>query len=89
MSIQRAQQKWERKTANAGEKWKAGVSGKASEYCKGLSEKLGVSYEACMAKAGRSWGEGTGAVGAGEFQSAVSGKGSKWAEKFRRGIEGR
>lgn len=89
MSLQRAQAKWERKTARAGEKWKAGVSGKASEYCKGLSETLGVSYDACMAQAGRSWGEGTGAVGAAEFQSAVTGKGSKWAEGVRRGIEGR
>lgn len=89
MGIREAQAKWERKTARAGEKWKAGVSGKASEYCKGLAEKLGVSYDACMAQAGRSWGEGTGAVGAGEFQSAIAGKGAKWAEKLVRGIEGR
>lgn len=89
MGLKEAQAKWERKTARAGEKWKAGVSGKASEYCKGLAEKLGVSYEACMANVGRSWTEGTEAVGASEFQSAIAGKGTKWAEKLRRGIEGR
>lgn len=88
MSLERARAKWERRTAGAGEKWKRGMSGAQSRYCKGLSEKLGVSYEACMANAGRSFGEGTGAISASDFQSAVSGKGSKWAEGVRRGIEG-
>lgn len=86
MSIERARAKWERKTAQAGERWKAGVTGKASEYCKALAQKFGVSEGACMAAAGRRWQEGVGAVTPSEFQSAVAGKGAKWAEKFVRGL---
>jgi len=86
-TIETARAKWERKTARAGDKWAAGVRGKQAAYCRGLAEKMGVSYEGCMADEGRSWSEGVEAVGAAGFQAAIAGKGAKWAEKFREAFE--
>ena len=90
-SIADARQKWEAKTATAGQKWKDGVS-KAealSDYQKNLCAFVGdPSGASCSALASR-WQAGVQRVGAGQFQSAIAGKGAKWEDKTRRGITGR
>lgn len=77
-----AQAKWERKTAGAGDKWKAGVSGKEGEYAKGVAEVAG----SCGSQTRASWAAGVGAVSAADFNAAISGKGAKWAEHYRSGV---
>lgn len=84
-TLQEAQAKWERKTQGAGERWKAGVSGKEAEYCRGLA-KFGVSEAECLAKIGRRWSAGVGAVSPSGFQAAIAGKGAKWASGFQAGL---
>ncbi|MBF6555491.1 MAG: hypothetical protein IVW52_04865 [Acidimicrobiales bacterium] len=80
-SISYAAEKWSRKTANAGAKWKAALdSGAASRYCTGLQEFLGHSAPmACAA-----YGAGISAVSASDFQSAVSGKAGKYSSALGR-----
>lgn len=80
-TLQQAQQKWERSTANAGSRWKAGVTGKEQAYCRGLAA-MGVNEQACLAGVGRDWSQGTAAVSAQDFQANISGKGSKWAQNW-------
>lgn len=71
-TLQYAGQKWARKTANAGTKWKARVTG--ADYCGGFSKFLGhTPSEACSA-----WTQGVGAVTAADFQAAISGKEGKY-----------
>ncbi len=82
-SVAQGQAKWERKTANAGDKWKQSVAGAGSRYASGLSESAGAPVGPQTMS---SWEQGVGAVSAGDFNASISGKGSKWAENFRRGI---
>ena len=80
-TISYAQGKWERKTSSAGSKWRAALdSGAASRYCEGLQAFLGHGApQACAA-----YNTGIAAVSASDFQSAVSGKGAKYAAALGR-----
>lgn len=82
-----AEQKWTRKTADAGPKWAAAVAGKGAAYCQGMQRFLGGPVPGCPAAA---YDAGVQAVGAAGFQQAIQGKGSKWAarmqEAFMRGV---
>lgn len=84
-TIGQAQAKWERKTANAGENWKRGVAGSGGRYSRGIQDFLGAAPSGHVVSA---WEAGTGAVSAADFQAAVGGKGSKWAENYRRAMAG-
>jgi len=81
-TIAYAQAKWERKTAGAGEKWKSMVSGKEGAYAAGVTAVAG----ACGPQTRQAWSSGVGAVSAAEFNAAISGKGSKWADNYRKGV---
>lgn len=81
-TIQSAQAKWEAKTQNAGEKWKSGLAGAEGRWAAGLSA-FGTPPGPMSSSA---YSAGISRVSAGEFQASISGKGSKWAENFRRGI---
>ncbi len=81
-NIQMGQAKWERKMANAGERWKAGLAGATQRWAAGLSA-AGAAPGPMTTQAYESGISGTSAA---DFQQSVSGKGSKWAENFRRGI---
>jgi hypothetical protein len=82
-SIAYAQSKWERKTAAAGTKWKAAVTGKGASYSAGIQDFLGQAPAGAVVTA---WEQGVGAVSADEFQRAIAGKGGKYAENLRRGL---
>jgi hypothetical protein len=84
-TLQSAQAKWERKTANAGPKWKAAVTGKGAEYAAGIQRFLGAPPSATVVN---SYEQGVAAVTAQDFQNAIAGKGAKWAENTRRGLTG-
>ncbi len=73
-----AQAKYERNTANAGSKWKAGVE--RGDYCGKMAAFLGTRPNRMCAD----WSAGVGAVSAGEFQASIAGKGNAWAEGLRR-----
>ncbi len=81
-TLQYAQSKWERKTAGAGDKWKAATSGKEGAYAAGVTAVAG----ACGPQTRQAWASGVGAVSAAEFNAAISGKGGKWSENYRRGV---
>jgi len=87
-TLAEAQAKWERNTAQAGERWKAAVERNGGRYCEGVARFLGISPASCQALRGRNYTAGVGAVGAAEFQQSISGKGSKWAENLRRAFGG-
>ena len=84
-TIGMAQAKYERKTAGAGERWKRGVNGAGSRYAAGESDFLGGPVSGQVVQA---WEQGVGAVSADEFGRSVAGKGSKWAENYRRAMMG-
>ena len=85
-TLESARRKWEEKTAAAGEKWKAAVTGKGGEWCSGVAKFLGVGT--CNPQARARYEEGVGRVSAAEFQASISGKGAKWAENLRRALSG-
>ena len=70
------------KTAQAGEKWKSGLAGAGQRFAAGLAEAGAPPGPITMS----AYESGIAAVSAGDFQAAVSGKGPKWAENFRRGV---
>jgi len=80
-----AEKKWERKMANAGTKWKSGVSGKVDEWARGLANFLGISDISTEKKS--AWSEGINSVTAEDFSSAVRGKADKWARKLKEAFE--
>jgi hypothetical protein len=82
-SLAQGQANWERKTANAGDRWKQGVAGGGARFQKGLSESVGGQVGPQTVGA---WESGVNSVSASDFQSSISGKGSKWAENLRRGV---
>jgi len=77
-TLETAMNKWARNTANAGEKWKVGVS--HGDYCGAMTQFLGVRPNRMCAD----WQQGVGAVSAQDFQSSIAGKANKWAEGLRR-----
>jgi hypothetical protein len=77
--IELAKRKWARKVK--GEKWKRGVTGKESDYCKGVAEFLGVGT--CNPERLQAYREGIAAVSADDFDAAVRGKEEKWADRYR------
>lgn len=79
-----AQAKWERKTANAGAKWKAMVEGKGQEYAEGLSRSLEGASVGPMTRA--AWEEGIRETSAEDFQRSIAGKGRKYIENLKRAI---
>lgn len=81
-TIDMGQRKWERKMANAGERWKAGTAGATQRWAAGL-QAAGAAPGPLTTQA---YEAGLSATSASDFQASVSGKGSKWAENFRRGI---
>lgn len=81
MNLQEKAQKWGRKTANAGGKWKANTTS-GSTPCRGLQEKYGVG--SCSIDG--AWQAGVSAVSASDFDGAVRGKEQKWLNGFLRGI---
>lgn len=85
MSLQNAERKWTENTANAGTQWKSGVSRAESDgaYCKGINQVLGGNAPGCPRRA-NNWAQGVNSISASDFQQSVQGKGSKWAENYRR-----
>jgi len=83
-TIETAKKKWARKVK--GDKWKKGVTGKETDYCKGVAEFLGV--RTCNPERSAAWREGVDAVSAADFDKAVSGKEEKWASKYREKMAG-
>lgn len=78
----KGREKWERKTQNAGEKWKANTSGKGANLRDGLSRAGFNAGPQFMA----SWEAGVAAVSASDFNSAIQGKGAKWEANTAAGI---
>lgn len=85
-TLESARQKWERKTANAGEKWKAATLGKEDAWCRGVAQFLGTGT--CDPAARQRFAQGVSAITAADFQARIAGKGDKWAENFRRALGG-
>ena len=81
-TIEQGQAKWERKMSNAGEKWKASVSGKSAALAEGLRNAGFSPGPQFLA----SWQAGVDGTSAQDFQSNVSGKGAKWAANTQAGI---
>ncbi|MCJ7816743.1 MAG: hypothetical protein MUP55_02695 [Candidatus Aenigmarchaeota archaeon] len=77
-TIKLAQGKWENKVN--GTAWKSGVTGKGGDYCDGVAEFLGVS--SCNPSVQSAFTRGVDRVSANDFDSAVKGKGSKWARRY-------
>ncbi len=75
-----AAEKWARKTANAGPKWKDGVAGAGSSYCENFQSFVGhPTPEACAA-----YSSGVAATSAADFQSAISGKQGKYTAALQK-----
>lgn len=72
--------------ANAGAKWAADTQGKGNAMCQGVSEFIGQPAPGCNASG---YDAGVQAVGSAGFQSAVQGKGSKWARRYVERMSGR
>ena len=82
-TLQSAQQKWERKTAGAGGRWKQATSGAGGRYAEGLTKFLGSAPSSAVVSR---YSAGVDATSASDFDAAIAGKGSKWAEATRRGL---
>jgi hypothetical protein len=83
-TVETAKKKWKLKVK--GERWKRGVTGKGSEYCKGIADFLGVST--CKAERQSAYTAGVEAVSAADFDKAVSGKEEKWERRYREKMAG-
>jgi hypothetical protein len=81
-TLEMAKAKWARKTAGAGPRWKAGVTGKETSYADGLRSFAG----GVGATLPSHWAEGVDATTAEMFSSAIAGKEGKYAEKLREAI---
>lgn len=80
-TLRSAEEKWNRKMQNAGQKWFNDTVGKGSEYCEGMAQFFQQPIPGCPAKA-QAFDNGVQAIGAQGFQAAVQGKGAKWAKKM-------
>lgn len=83
-TIETAKKKWALKVK--GDKWKRGVTGRGSDYCHGVAEFLGVGT--CNPAMQTAYTSGVDAVTASDFDRAISGKETKWAENYRRKMAG-
>lgn len=82
-----AQSKWERKMSSTGPaNWKKGVTGAEGRYAAGVARFLGGG--AINSARTQAYAAGVNAVGAGDFAQAVTGRGAKWAENYRRAMGG-
>lgn len=80
-TLELAKGRWERSMARAGPRWKAGVTDKSGAYGSGIARFLGLpSVNPAKITA---YKEGVDAVSAAAFQSAVDGKGDRWASRYR------
>jgi hypothetical protein len=83
-SLQEAQAKWERKTANAGSKWESMKGQMKQNFASSAKySTLGVSPGPQTVA---SYSREIDATPGSRLQNGVSGKGSKWAEGFRQGF---
>jgi hypothetical protein len=82
--LEAAKKKWARKVK--GERWKAGVTGKEDEYCKGVAEFLGVAT--CNPERLAAYREGIAATSAEYFDTRVRGKEEKWARRYKEKMAG-
>ena len=85
-TLESAKRKWARKMAQAGPKWKKGVTGKETAWCEGVARFLGTGT--CNPDALNAYRAGVDAVSAEEFGRAVAGKEEKWAKKLREALGG-
>lgn len=79
-TLESAKRKWERKTANAGPKWKASVT--KEKYMAGMDE-FGTPVGPMT---GQNYADGVGEISAAEFQAAITGKGEKWARRLKEAV---
>jgi len=84
--IDLAEKKWGEKMPKKGAAWKKGVTGKESDYCKGVAEFIGVST--CNPEKLQAWREGVARVSAEDFAAAVRGKEHKWRRKYVEAMTG-
>lgn len=84
MNLQQAERKWTDNTSNAGGRWRNGVQRAETNgaYCKGINELLGGNAPNCPMRQSH-WQEGVNSVSPQQFDQAIQGKGTKWAEKYR------
>ena len=83
MDIDDAQDKWERKTSNAGSRWHSAVRDvDNSDWQQGVANFLGTS----QANIEPDWETEVRKVSASDFQSSIDGKGDKWASNLERGL---
>lgn len=77
---------WTSKTEGKGQKWKQNADSSEAEqnYREGLADYLGIS-EGDVAT-DQTWRDQVGRVSASDFDSAIAGKGDKWARNFERGV---
>ena len=74
-------EKWNRKMANAGTKWKSRIDKAVANnnFEKGLSEYTGQPANPVIVD---NWKKGVSEVTAADFQAAVQGKGDKWKRRY-------
>jgi hypothetical protein len=80
-TIELAKKKYAEKMANAGARWKKGVTDKVSRYASELARFLGLPDISASKK--EAWDSGVGRVSAEDFSKAVAGKETKWADRLR------
>ena len=81
-----AQEKYDRRMAQAGGIWATRTQGKGGQMCAGVSRFIGSPASGCNASG---YDQGVQAVGAAGFQQAVQGKGTKWAQNYVARMTGR
>lgn len=81
-TLERMRSNWERKTANAGDRWKRNTAGADSRLAEGL-RALGVSPGPEYMS---SWRSGVDSVSASDFQSSIQGKGDKLIRNYVEGV---
>jgi len=77
--IDLSKEKWERKMANVGPRWKKRVTDKKDAYKSGIETFTGRPANPEKVEL---WAKGVEAVSPEEFQEAVKGKGEKWARRY-------
>jgi len=80
-TLELAKKKWARKMKRAGVRWKKGVTDKVSKFAEGMARFLGLTDISAEKK--EAWKSGVAEVTAEDFQKAVAGKESKWAERLK------
>jgi len=84
---QEAQEKWERKTQAAADKWEANVQNPSQSVSEGLADFWGGDASQ-YSDVENSWStEIQSAIQAGSYASNVQGKGDKWRRAAQRGVQ--